>query len=96
MIIKEVGARERYKMYKAKKQWLIAGAVMFGVLAGGNAVANADTTTPTNNAQSDVVSQWNADPGSKPTEVWKYESQSGPYYKQEVQQAKQPKVNVDQ
>ena len=96
MIIKEVGARERYKMYKAKKQWLIAGAVMFGVLAGGNAVANADTTTPTNNAQSDVVSQWNADPGSKPTEVWKYESQSGPYYQQEVQQDQQPKVNVDQ
>ena len=96
-IIKEVGARERYKMYKAKKQWLIAGAAMFGVLAGGNVVANADTTTPANNnAQSDVVAQWNADPGSKPTEVWKYESQSGPYYQQEVQQAQQPKVNVDQ
>ena len=95
-IIKEFGARERYKMYKAKKQWLIAGAVMFGVLAGGNAVANADTTTPTNNAQSDVVAQWNADPGSKPTEVWKYESQSGPYYQQEVQQAQQPKANIDQ
>ena len=96
MIIKEVEARERYKMYKAKKQWLIAGAAMFGLLAGGNAVANADTTTPTNNSQSDVVAQWNADPGSKPTEVWKYESQSGPYYQQEVQQAQQPKVTVDQ
>ena len=96
-IIKEVGARERYKMYKAKKQWLIAGAAMFGVLVGGNVVANADTKTPTNNnSQSDVVAQWNADPGSKPTEVWKYESQSGPYYQQEVQQAQQPKVNVDQ
>ena len=84
-------------MYKAKKQWLIAGAAMFGVLAGGNVVANADITTPTNNNfQSDVVAQWNADPGSKPTEVWKYESQSGPYYQQEVQQAQQPKVNVDQ
>ena len=83
-------------MYKAKKQWLIAGAAMFGVLAGGNAVANADTTTPTNNAQSDVVSQWNADPGSKPTEVGKYESPSGLYYQQEVQQAQQPKVTVDQ
>lgn len=76
-------------MYKAKKQWLIAGAAMFGVLAGGNVVANADTTTPTNNAQSDVIAQWNADPGSKPTELWKYESQSGPYYQQEVQQAQQ-------
>ena len=96
MIIKEFGARERYKMYKAKKQWLIAGAAMFGLLAGGNVVANADTTTPTNNAQSDVVAQWNADPGSKPTEKWKYESQSGPYYQQEVQQAQQPKANIDQ
>ena len=96
MIIKEFGARERYKMYKAKKQWLIAGAAMFGVLVGGNAVANADTTTPTNNAQSDIVAQWNADPGSKPTEKWKYESQSGPYYQQEVQQAQQPKANIDQ
>ena len=37
--------------------------------------------------QSDVVAQWNADPGSKPTEKWKYESQSGSYYQQEVQQA---------
>ena len=37
--------------------------------------------------QSSVVDQWNQNPASKPTEKWKYESQSGPYYQQEVQQA---------
>ena len=34
-----------------------------------------------------MVDQWNQNPASKPTEKWKYESQSGPYYQQEVQQA---------
>ena len=37
--------------------------------------------------QSSVVNQWNQNPASKPTEKWEYESQSGPYYQQEVQQA---------
>ena len=39
--------------------------------------------------QSSVVDQWNQNPASKPMEKWKYESQSGPYYQQEVQQAAQ-------
>ena len=42
--------------------------------------------------QQKQVEQWNQNPASKPTEKWKYESQSGPYYQQ---QTKQQETNAD-
>ena len=42
--------------------------------------------------QQKQVERWNQNPASKPTEKWKYESQSGPYYQQ---QTKQQETNAD-
>ena len=60
-------------------------------LVANNVESTANTTAQAqqpkaNIYQSSVVEQWNQNPASKPTEKWKYESQSGPYYQQEVQQ----------
>ncbi|MCH5462022.1 KxYKxGKxW signal peptide domain-containing protein [Lactobacillus sp. LC28-10] len=48
----------RYKMYKAKKQWLVAGAISVALLAGGHITARAETSAtaesspPTSQTQS--------------------------------------------
>lgn len=50
-----------------------------------------NSTRPYQNQQRQVE-QWNQNPASKPTEKWKYESPSGPYYQQ---QTKQQETNTD-
>ena len=49
--------KTHYKMYKAKKRWMVAGITMFSAVLGTTAFASADTVTPnaTNVSQSSTT-----------------------------------------